>query len=108
MTKIPSYRLHKASGQGTTKLQGKCYYFGSFGDPESKRRLNELMSQYVLSDNATNFGKALDLSPQTNRRRATLRSCDLHRNIPTVVRSGKDCNRAIQYIRYASLALLCN
>ena len=60
MLKIPNFRLHKASGQGTTKIRGKCYYFGPFDEPESKRRFNELISRYVLSDNSINFGKALE------------------------------------------------
>ena len=58
MTRIPSYRLHKASGQGTTKLRGKCYYFGPFDEPVSLQRYNELIARYILSNQSQVFGQS--------------------------------------------------
>lgn len=56
MAKTPSYRLHRASGQGCTKIQGKTYYFGPFSSPASKKKFKQLLAEYLLSDNPSLFG----------------------------------------------------
>lgn len=52
MAKASTYRLHKASGQGVTTIQGKVHYFGPFKDPASKRKFHALLAeldQYPVS-----------------------------------------------------------
>jgi integrase len=56
MARQPSYRLHKASGQACTKIRGKVYYFGPYGSPESKRKFDHLVAQYLLSNQSATFG----------------------------------------------------
>ncbi len=43
---IPAYCLHKASGQAYVKLDGKRYYLGKHGSPESHRKYAELISSW--------------------------------------------------------------
>ena len=35
---VPSYRLHKASGQARTIINGRHIYLGKYGSPESRQR----------------------------------------------------------------------
>lgn len=46
--RIPSHTLHKASGQGRVNIQGKTYYTGSWGTPESQARYEQLIADKVL------------------------------------------------------------
>ena len=55
MAKMPSYRLHKASGQGVTTIRGKTYYFGPFGDKNSKQKFRSLLAEYLLSNQSPTF-----------------------------------------------------
>ena len=55
MVRLPSYRLHKASGQGITNIRGKDFYFGPFQDPESRRKYNKLLAEYLASNRSTAF-----------------------------------------------------
>jgi len=45
--KIPSYRLHKASGQAVVKLCGKERYLGKYGTAASKRKYHRLVGQWL-------------------------------------------------------------
>lgn len=40
---IPSYRLHKASGQAVVTIRGQTHYLGRFDSPESRRKYGELL-----------------------------------------------------------------
>ena len=40
---VPSYRLHKATGQAVVVLRGRSYYLGKFGSPESKAEYRRVM-----------------------------------------------------------------
>ena len=48
--RLPSYRLHKPSGQGVVTLGGKDYYCGAYDAPASKRRYQELVAQWLAND----------------------------------------------------------
>ncbi len=56
MARLPSYRLHKASGQGVTTIQGRDYYFGPFGHKDSKQKYRKLLAEYLSSGQSTTFG----------------------------------------------------
>lgn len=44
---IPSYCLHKATGQARVRVDGRDIYLGEFGSKESKVRYGELVAQLV-------------------------------------------------------------
>src|SRR4051812_31330529 len=50
-TRIPSYRLHKATGQAVVVLRGHSVYLGKFGTPESRARYDRVIARY-LADRA--------------------------------------------------------
>jgi integrase len=56
MARLPSYRLHKASGQACTKIRGRIYYLGPFGSAESKTKFDLLLGEYFLSNRSATFG----------------------------------------------------
>ena len=45
--KVPSYRLHKASGQAVVTLNGKDHYLGTYGSPDSHQRYEVLLSEWL-------------------------------------------------------------
>jgi integrase len=47
--KLPSYRLHKRSGQAVVTLNGTDHYLGDHDSPESKTQYEQLMSQWLAS-----------------------------------------------------------
>lgn len=49
--KVPSYRLHKASGQAVVVLNGTSIYLGPFDSPESRARYDRVVARY-LTDRA--------------------------------------------------------
>lgn len=42
---VPSYRLHKASGQARTIINGRHVYLGKFNSPESRQRYARLLAE---------------------------------------------------------------
>lgn len=40
---LPSYRLHKASGQAVVTIRGKTHYLGVFGSDDSRRKYGEFL-----------------------------------------------------------------
>jgi integrase len=48
-TRIPSYRLHKPSGQAVVTLNGKDRYLGRHGSPESKATYERLIGEYLAT-----------------------------------------------------------
>lgn len=44
---IPTYRLHKASGQACAYVGRERKYLGLYGSAESKRRFSELVAQFT-------------------------------------------------------------
>ena len=47
---IPSYRLHKPTGQAICVLQGKMFYLGQYKSKESRAKYNELIADYLAND----------------------------------------------------------
>jgi len=45
--RIPSYRLHKASGQAVVTLSGKDFYLGAFGGGESHAEYERIISEWL-------------------------------------------------------------
>lgn len=61
--RIPSYRFHKASGQAVVVLNGRSFYLGVFGTPESKAEYQRLIGEWLANQrrplpvvNATDVG----------------------------------------------------
>ena len=44
--RIPSYRLHKASGQAVVVIRGDSHYLGQFDTPESRELYERLICEY--------------------------------------------------------------
>jgi len=42
---VPSYRLHKPSGQARTIIDGRHIYLGKFNSPESRRKYVRLLAE---------------------------------------------------------------
>ncbi len=51
--RVPTYRLHKASGQAIVTLKGRTYYLGKFGTPESRIAYNRLLADWEADDRST-------------------------------------------------------
>ena len=49
MKKLPSYRLHKASGQAICRILGRTYYLGAYGSEESKREFQVLVAESLTN-----------------------------------------------------------
>ena len=45
---VPAYRLHKASGQARTILNGRHVYLGKFGSPESRQQYARILAEAAL------------------------------------------------------------
>lgn len=45
--KVPSYRLHKASGQAVVTLSGRDCYLGCYNSDESRRRYHEVIGEWL-------------------------------------------------------------
>lgn len=56
--RVPSYRLHKPSGQAIVGLDKKIYYLGKFGSPESKVEYSRLLNEWTA-------GRLRDRNPTT-------------------------------------------
>jgi integrase len=48
--RVPSYRLHKASGQAVVTLSGVDHYLGKYGTPASQERYNRLVAEWLVSN----------------------------------------------------------
>jgi hypothetical protein len=49
MSKMPGYLRHKASGKAVVRIQGRDYYLGKYGSPESKEKYYRLMAEAAVS-----------------------------------------------------------
>ena len=45
---VPSYRLHKASGQARTIVNGRHIYLGKYGSPESRQQYARILAEAAL------------------------------------------------------------
>ena len=48
-TQVPSYRLHKASGQARTIVNGRHVYLGKYGSPESRKEYARVLAEHSAS-----------------------------------------------------------
>lgn len=48
--RIPSYRLHKASGQAVVVLGGRSFYLGKFGTPGSRSEYRRVLAEWLAAD----------------------------------------------------------
>jgi hypothetical protein len=44
-TQIPSYTLHRSTGQARVRIEGRDHYLGPFGSPESRQAYARLISE---------------------------------------------------------------
>ena len=47
--RIPAYRLHKPSGRAVVRLNGRDFYLGPHGTPESKAEYERLISEWLAN-----------------------------------------------------------
>jgi len=47
---IPSYRLHKSSGQAVVTLRGKMFYLGTYKSKTSREKYNEIISDFLANN----------------------------------------------------------
>src|SRR4051812_33672120 len=63
--KIPSYRLHKPTGQAVVRLDGRDFYLGKYGTPGSQevyhRKVAEWVTGGLIASPGETRGAALDL-----------------------------------------------
>jgi integrase len=50
--RIPSYRLHKPTGQGVVTLNGKDHYLGKHGTPQSRAEYDRLIAEWLAHGRA--------------------------------------------------------
>ena len=48
--RLPSYRLHKPTGQAVCTLAGKDHYLGKHGTPASEKKYRSLLAQWLAGD----------------------------------------------------------
>src|SRR5258708_5971840 len=60
--RVPSYRLHKPTGQAVVTLKGTDHYLGKHGTPESRRFYDRLLAEYL----ATRAGKTSVAAPPSD------------------------------------------
>jgi hypothetical protein len=56
--KVPSYRLHKPSGQARVILDGEHIYLGKFGSPESHEKYDRLVAEWLVRHRASSNSPA--------------------------------------------------
>ena len=47
--RTPSYRLHKPSGQAVVTLNGKDFYLGKHGTPESRAEYDRFLAEWLAA-----------------------------------------------------------
>ncbi|MBI1374548.1 MAG: tyrosine-type recombinase/integrase [Phycisphaera sp.] len=47
--RVPSYRLHKPTGQAVVTIDGKDYYLGIHGSPDSHARYNRQITEWIAN-----------------------------------------------------------
>lgn len=46
--RIPSYRLHKPTGQAVVRIEGHDHYLGKHGTPESQEKYDRLIAEWLV------------------------------------------------------------
>lgn len=70
--KLPSYRLHKATGYAVVTLSGRDHYLGEHGSPESLEAYKRLISEWTAAGPAVVSANVAATSPGND-----LRVCEL-------------------------------
>ena len=52
-SRIPSYRLHKPSGQSVVTLNGKDHYLGKHGPAESQTAYERIVAEWLSNHHLT-------------------------------------------------------
>jgi integrase len=60
--RIPSYRLHKSTGQAVVTLAGRDHYLGTHGSPESREKYQRLLAEYLANNRQVPAERAPDLT----------------------------------------------
>ena len=47
MPKVPTLTLHKRTGQGYVRMNGRCYYLGRYGEPETEARYHQKVVEWM-------------------------------------------------------------
>ena len=47
--RVPSYRLHKASGQAVVTLNGRDFYLGRYNSPESRTEYRVTLNEWLAT-----------------------------------------------------------
>ena len=55
--RIPSYRLHRASGQGIVTLNGKDHYLGLYDTPESHSKYDQVIADWLKAGTSVKLGR---------------------------------------------------
>lgn len=53
--RVPSYRLHKPSGQARVIIQGRHFYLGPYGSAESREKYARLIAEHFSGQTADPF-----------------------------------------------------
>lgn len=59
--RVPSYRLHKPTGQAVVTLSGKDHYLGKYDTQESRQRYAKLLTEWESSNRSTAFAEPLNV-----------------------------------------------
>lgn len=54
--RVLSHRVHKASGRGVVRINGKCFYTGPYGFPEAESAYRRIIQQWEATNRSTSFG----------------------------------------------------
>jgi len=71
--RLPSYRLHKASGQGIVTLNGKDHYLGLYDTPESHSKYHQVIADWLNNGTAAPVVTAMAVvEPRTTQHALTV------------------------------------
>jgi site-specific recombinase XerD len=59
--RIPSYRLHKSSGQAIISIRGRMFYLGEFNSPKSRSEYGRLIAEWSANDYGSPPGRPPDV-----------------------------------------------
>lgn len=62
MRKVPSYRLHSASGNAVVTLGGRDHYLGRHGSPESRAKYDRLIAEWLAGGRGIRIERAAGLT----------------------------------------------
>lgn len=60
--RVPSYRLHKPTGQAVVTLNGKDHYLGKWNTKPSKAEYNRLIGEWLAGDTYLPSGNDLTMA----------------------------------------------